>query len=56
MDGDYVHRIMAVAAEDVRRVARQYIRTDSVVVVGDVERIRPGIERLGLGLMVQRKP
>jgi predicted Zn-dependent peptidase len=55
---DYVRRILAVTAEDVRRVARQYIRTDSmaVVVVGDVEKIRPGIERLGLGKVVQRKP
>ena len=55
---DYVRRIMAVTAEDVRRVARKYIRVDSmaVVVVGDVQKIRPGIERLALGPIVQRKP
>lgn len=48
---DYVRRIMAVTAADVQRVAREYIRPDSVsiVIVGDVPKIRPGIERLGLG-------
>jgi zinc protease len=48
---DYVRRIMAVSAADVQRVAREYIRPDSVsiVIVGDVPKIRPGIERLGLG-------
>ncbi|MGQ0703170.1 MAG: M16 family metallopeptidase [Gemmatimonadales bacterium] len=55
---DYVKRILAVTAEDVRRVARTHIRPDSVtvVVVGDVAKIRPGIERLNLGPMVVRKP
>jgi predicted Zn-dependent peptidase len=55
---DYVGRIMAVSAEDVRRVARKYIRTDSVavVVVGDIQKIRSGIERLDLGPILQRKP
>lgn len=55
---DYVRRIMAVNAADVQRVAREYIRPDSVtiVVVGDVQKIRPGIERLGLGPVETRKP
>lgn len=55
---DYVRRIMAVTAPDVQRVARTYIRPDSmvIVVVGDVQKIRPGIERLGLGPIVVRKP
>lgn len=55
---DYVRRIMAVTAADVQRVAREHIRPDSmtVVVVGDVQKIRPGIERLGLGLIEVRKP
>ncbi len=47
----YMQQIMAVTAEDVQRVAREYLRPDrmTVVVVGDVERIRSGIEALGLG-------
>ena len=47
----YVQQIMAVTADDVQRVARQYLRPDrmTVVVVGDVARIRSGIEALGLG-------
>lgn len=55
---DYVRRIMAVTAEDVRRVARAYIHPDSVsvVIVGDVQKIQPGVERLGLGPVVVRKP
>jgi len=55
---DYVRRIMAVTAEDVRRVARQYVHPDSltIVVVGDVQKIRPGIEHLGLGPIEVRKP
>ena len=55
---DYVRRIMAVTADDVRRVARQYVHPDSltIVVVGDVQKVRPGIERLGLGPIEVRKP
>jgi zinc protease len=47
----YVDRIMAVTAADVQRVARKYVRTDqvSVVVVGDIGKIRHGIEALDLG-------
>lgn len=47
----YVEKVMAVTAEDVQRVARQYLRPDrmTIVVVGDVEKIRPGLEALGLG-------
>ncbi|HEU4698900.1 MAG TPA: pitrilysin family protein [Gemmatimonadales bacterium] len=47
----YVQRILAVTREDVQRVAQRYVRPDqvSVVVVGDVAKIRPGIEALKLG-------
>jgi predicted Zn-dependent peptidase len=48
---DYVSRIMAVSVADIQRVARQYIRPDrfTIIVVGDVSAIRPGIEALKLG-------
>ncbi|MGH7702416.1 MAG: M16 family metallopeptidase [Gemmatimonadales bacterium] len=48
---DYGRRIMAVSAADVQRTAQLYLRPDSfaVLVTGDVARIRPGIEALGLG-------
>jgi predicted Zn-dependent peptidase len=51
----YVPHIMAVTAADVQRVAREYIRPDrmSVVIVGDVSKIRPGIEALRLGTIEQ---
>jgi zinc protease len=47
----YIPRIMAVNAADVQRVARKYVRPDrvSIVVVGDVAKIRPGIAALHLG-------
>jgi len=46
-----VPKIMAVTAEDVRRVARQYVQPSkmSVVVVGDLKTVRPGVEALKLG-------
>jgi zinc protease len=48
---DFVNRIMAVTAADVQRVAKQYVRPDrfTVVVVGDLATIRPGVEALKLG-------
>jgi zinc protease len=51
----YIPNIMRVTAHDVQRVARQYVRPDrvSVVVVGDVEKIRPRITSLGLGPLNQ---
>lgn len=44
-------RIMAVTAADVQRVARQYIPSDkvTVLVVGDLAKVRAGIEALHLG-------
>jgi zinc protease len=47
----YIPRIMAVTAADVERVARKYVRPNrvSIVVVGDIAKIRPGIEALHLG-------
>ena len=55
---DYVRRIMAVNAEDVRRVGRAYIHPDSitVVIVGDLQKIEPGVAKLGLGPLTTRKP
>ena len=49
--GGYAGRIRAVTREDVQRVARAYIRPDSlsVVVVGDLAKVRPAIEALRLG-------
>jgi predicted Zn-dependent peptidase len=48
---DYLDRIMAISVADVQRVARQYLKTDrfTIVVVGDIAAIRPGIEALKLG-------
>ncbi|HEV8122923.1 MAG TPA: pitrilysin family protein [Gemmatimonadales bacterium] len=48
---DYVTRVMAVTTQDVQRVARQYLQPDrfTIVVVGDLATIRPGIEALNLG-------
>ena len=55
---DYVRRIMAVTAEDVQRVARRYVHPDSatIVIVGDVAKIKAGVERLQLGSLTMRKP
>jgi predicted Zn-dependent peptidase len=55
---DYVRRIMAVTAADVQRVARQYVRPDSmtVVIVGDVQKVQPKVEALHLGTVEVRKP
>jgi predicted Zn-dependent peptidase len=54
---DYVRRIMAVSAEDVRRAARIYVHPDSiaVVIVGDIQKIEPGVAKLGLGPLTIRK-
>ena len=52
----YVGQVMRVSAADVQRVARQYFDPARVhvVVVGDVAKIRPGIEALGLGPVTVR--
>jgi predicted Zn-dependent peptidase len=52
--GDFVAKVSQVGAADVQRVARQYVPagTATVVVVGDVAKIRPGIQALGLGEIV----
>lgn len=48
---DYVERIMAVTADDVRRVAREHVRPEQsvVVIVGDLSTIEPGLRALELG-------
>ncbi len=54
---DYVRGVSQVTAADVQRVARQYLdpaRVD-VVVVGDVSKVRAGIEALGLGAIELRQ-
>lgn len=47
----YVPRLMAVTAEDVQRVAREYLRPDQavVVVVGDREQVEAGLRALPFG-------
>jgi len=49
--GDFIAKVNLVTAADVQRVARQYLpaATATVVVVGDVAKIRPSIEALKLG-------
>jgi len=48
---EYVERVNAVTLEDVKRVAERYLPAENalVVVVGDLEKIRAGIEALKLG-------
>ena len=48
---DFVARVNAVTAADVQRVARRYIPagTATLVVVGDLAKVRAGIEALKLG-------
>jgi zinc protease len=48
---DMVSRVHAVTAADVQRVARQYIPADkaTLVIVGDLAKVRAGIEALKLG-------
>jgi zinc protease len=45
----YPAKIMAVTADDVQRVARQYVnpRTQQVVVVGDAKKIKSVLEKFG---------
>lgn len=49
--GDFIAKVNLVTAADVQRVAKQYLpaNTATIVVVGDVAKIRPGIEALHLG-------
>jgi predicted Zn-dependent peptidase len=48
---DYVQRVMAVTAEDLRRVANQYIRPENsvVVVVGDRSVVEAGLRAANVG-------
>ena len=48
---NFLTRVQAVKPADVTRVARRYLQPDqfTIVVVGDLSQIRPGIESLGLG-------
>ena len=47
----FISKVNAVTAADVQRVSRQYLPADraTVVVVGDLAKIRAGIEKLNLG-------
>ncbi len=49
--GDFISKVNQVTAADVQRVARQYLPAESatLVVVGDIAKIRSGIEALKLG-------
>ena len=44
-------RLLAVTSADVQRVARQYVPIDrfTIVIVGDLAKVRPGIDALHLG-------
>lgn len=48
---DFVQRVMAVTAEDVRRVANQYVRPENsvVVIVGDRSLVEAGIRAANVG-------
>ena len=48
---DFVAKVNAVTVADVQRVAKQYIPADkaTLVVVGDLAKVRAGIEALKLG-------
>jgi predicted Zn-dependent peptidase len=48
---DYVQRIMAVTAEDLRRVANTYVRPENsiVVIVGDRAKVEAGIRAANVG-------
>jgi zinc protease len=48
---DFGAKVNAVTAADVQRVARQYMQADreTIVVVGDLAKVRSGIEALKLG-------
>ncbi|HET7322586.1 MAG TPA: pitrilysin family protein, partial [Longimicrobiaceae bacterium] len=50
--------VQTLTAADVQRVARKYIDPEhlTVVVVGDLAKIRPGIEKLGLGPVTVVEP
>ncbi len=50
----YRQRIADVSPDDVHRVAREHLRLDrlAIVVVGDAERIAPGLESLDVGTVV----
>ena len=45
----YPAKIMAVTAEDLQRVARQYLNPDTMqlVAVGDADKIKPALEKYG---------
>jgi len=49
--GDFVAKVNQVTAVDVQRLARQYLPADraTLVIVGDVAKIRAGVEALKLG-------
>lgn len=53
---EYVERVNAVTAADVQRVATQYLPAQNayVVIVGDLARIRSGIDALALGTVTVR--
>jgi Predicted Zn-dependent peptidases len=54
---EYVDKVGTVTAADVQRVARQYLPSENayVVVVGDLARIRSGIDALALGPVTVRE-
>jgi predicted Zn-dependent peptidase len=53
---EYIERVNAVTAADVQRVATRYLPAENafVIVVGDLSRVRAGIEALDLGTITER--
>jgi zinc protease len=53
---EFVQRVNRVTVADVQRVAKRYLPADSafVIVVGDLTKVRPGIEALRLGEITTR--
>jgi predicted Zn-dependent peptidase len=49
--GNFIAQVSRVKPEEVTRVASQHLSTEqlAIVVVGDLAKVRPGIEALGLG-------
>ena len=49
--GEFIAQVNAVTAADVQRVAKQYLPSTraTVLVVGDLAKVKAGVEKLGLG-------
>lgn len=52
---EYVKNVRNVTKNDVQRVAKEYLHLDNmaIVIVGDVETIKPGLEAIGYGDIIE---